>query len=169
MGLFKTQPEPEKNTQTLFEEPKKDPIPVPAPLPPKPRKETIIEKGITVAGRIFGEGAIQVGGCVEGEIHVEGSVFVAGSGCIKGPVEARTIRVAGSIEGNVVAHDRVRLEKTGSIIGDVTTASLVIEDGGRLNGRSTMEKLPDNPVEDIDTMLDDDLLFGQNDGGIVVD
>lgn len=168
MGLFKTQSEPEKNPQTLFEEPKKDPVPVPAPLPPKPRKETIIEKGITVAGKIFGEGAIQVGGCVEGEINVEGSVFVAVSGLIKGPVVARTIRVAGSIEGSVAARDRVRLEKTGSIIGDVTTASLIIEEGGRLNGRSTMETA-DNPVEDIDTMLDNDLLFRQSDDDPIVD
>ena len=29
-------------------------------------------------------------------------------------------------------------EKTGSLEGDMTTPALVVEDGGRLNGRSTM-------------------------------
>ena len=33
---------------------------------------------------------------------------------------------------------RALVEKTGSLDGDVTTISLVVEDGGRFNGRSNM-------------------------------
>ena len=53
----------------------------------------------------------------------------------------------------------MRLEKTGQVLGDVSTASLVVEDGGRLNGRSTMlEAAPPEPVSAGTT--DGDLKFG---------
>ena len=60
------------------------------------------------------------------------------TGMVKGPVEADVIRIAGQVEGNLVSHDHVQLERTGTINGDVTTVSFVIENGGRLNGRTTM-------------------------------
>ena len=34
--------------------------------------------------------------------------------------------------------DHIQLERTGTINGDVTTVSFVIENGGRLNGRTPM-------------------------------
>jgi len=68
-------------------------------------------------------------------------LIVTPPGAIKGPVEADVIRIAGTVEGNIIAHDHLRLEKTGAVEGDVATVSFVIEDGGRLNGRTTMVKM----------------------------
>lgn len=106
--------------------------------PPKPRTSTVITEGVTLTGRLCGEGSLQVEGTVEGEIELKGSVAVSVTGLVKGPIAADVVRVAGTVEGNISARDHLRLEKTGQIRGDVSTASLVVEDGGRLNGRSTM-------------------------------
>jgi len=57
------------------------------------------------------------------------------------------VQVAGSVQGNVCARDHLRLERSGTIEGDVSTVSFVIEDGGRLNGRSTMLQPPEEPVK----------------------
>ena len=81
---------------------------------------------------------VQIEGTVEGEVNLKGYVIVTPTGRVKGPVEADVIRVAGQVEGNLVSHDHVQLERTGTINGDVTTVSFVIENGGRLNGRTTM-------------------------------
>lgn len=105
---------------------------------PKPRASTVITEGVMLIGRLYGEGSLQVEGTVEGEIELEGSVSVSASGLVKGPVTADIVRVAGRVEGDISARDHLRLEKTGQVQGDVSTASLVVEDGGRLNGRSTM-------------------------------
>ena len=59
---------------------------------------------------------------------------------IRGPVAADVVRVAGRVEGNVSAREHMRLESSGSLDGDVKTASLVVEDGGILNGRCTTVK-----------------------------
>lgn len=128
-----------------------------APGLPKP-SSTVVAGGVTITGTIKGEGVVQVEGVVEGEIVLTGAVVVASSGLIRGPVAADVVRVAGRIEGSVTARDHLRLEHSGQMEGDVTTASLVVEDGGRLNGRSSMIKAPDSDLGDISPV--DDLQFG---------
>jgi len=115
-------------------------VPVEEQLPdlPEPPSSTVIASGATVAGTMKGEGIIRVEGTVEGEIDLKGAVIVTPGGLVKGPVTADVIRVAGRIEGAVSARDHLFIEKTGSLQGDFTTVSLVVEDGGRLNGAASM-------------------------------
>ena len=118
------------------------------PSLPNPLSSTVIATGVTLTGTLEGEGVVQVEGAVKGEINLKGSVIVTPTGVVKGPIMADVIQVAGCVEGNAVARDHVCLEKTGSLEGDVTTPSLVVQDGGRLNGRSNMVKeLPGSPAD----------------------
>lgn len=130
MGLFGRQ---SKEEEILVPEDYED-----LPTLPEPPKSTVIAAGASVSGTLRGEGIIQVEGTVEGEIELKGAVIVAPTGLVKGPVTADVLRIAGRIEGSVCAKERLLLQKTGSIEGDITTPSLEVEDGGRLNGRSTM-------------------------------
>lgn len=114
---------------------------------PSPLSTTIIAKGVTMSGKLHGEGIIQVEGTVDGEIDLTGAVIVKETGLIKGPVTADTIRVAGCVEGDVVARDHMFLEKSGTLSGDVTTISLVVEDGGRLNGSASMPSPQGGPSQ----------------------
>ena len=100
---------------------------------PEPRNNTVIAKDVLISGKLSGEG----------EINLKGYAIVTPTGRVKGPIEADVIRVAGRVEGNLISHDHVQLERTGTINGDVTTVSFVIENGGRLNGRTTM--VPEQP------------------------
>ena len=135
MGLFgKQQRIEDANDNTL------EATPVQEALPdlPEPPSSTVVASGATIIGTMKGEGIIQVEGVVEGEIDLKGAVIVAPTGLVKGPVTADVIRVAGRIEGEVNARDHLFIERTGSLQGDFTTVSLVVEDGGRLNGKATM-------------------------------
>ena len=135
MGFFGTQKaEPPMEVAPI---PKEEPATPPAPAR---AGSTVIAQGITFTGTLRGEGVVQVEGVVEGEFELTGAVIVAESGVVRGPISADVVRVAGRIEGNVHAREHMRLEPTGSVDGDVTTASLVVEDGGSLNGRCTTVK-----------------------------
>ncbi len=103
---------------------------------------------------------MQVEGVIEGQVEMTGSIIVTTTGIVKGPIVADVVRVAGRVEGNVTAKNHLRLEKHGNLVGDVTTGSLVVEDGGCLNGRCEMIK----PPEDENSAPDqpDDLQFGSN-------
>lgn len=162
MGLFGNQPKQEVKTVPPVEVETEEPFEE-FPSLPKPRTNTTIAKEITVSGTISGEGVVQVEGVIEGEVNLKGSVIVTTTGMIKGPISADVIRVAGNIVGSVSAKDHLRLEKTGSLEGDVTTASLVVEDGGHLNGRTTMVKQAPGPMPSPDSVpAPEDLKFGPN-------
>ena len=130
MGFFGMQKveQPQAEVPAL---PKEEPASAPAP---SRAGSTVIAQGITFTGTLRGEGV------VEGEFAMTGAVIVAESGLIRGPVAADVVRVAGRVEGNVSAREHMRLESSGSLDGDVKTASLVVEDGGILNGRCTTVK-----------------------------
>lgn len=133
MGLFGTPPRQETVAPPAFEEEE-----VFDELPPLPKAQsTIIAQGITVTGVIRGEGTVLVEGRLEGEIDMKGGVTVAASGMVQGPITADAVRVAGDVQGNITAREHLCLERTGSIHGDVSTCSLVVENG-RLDGSSTM-------------------------------
>ena len=155
MGFFST---PKTDTQMSVisdSERQQESLPSPAKI-----SSTVITQGVTVEGTIRGEGVVQVEGVVEGEFSMVGAVIVSDTGLVRGPVSADVVRVAGRVEGNVVAREHMRLEQTGTLIGDVATASLVVEDGGCLNGRSTMTKAPE-PDPELRTVQDlGDLQFG---------
>ena len=128
--------------------------------PPQKVASTLITQGVTIKGTVEGEGVVQVEGVVEGEFSMVGAVIVADTGVVRGPITADVVRVAGKVEGNVTAREHMRLEQPGTLIGDVATASLVVEDGGCLNGRSTMTKAPDPEAELQDVQPVGDLQFG---------
>ena len=155
MGFFST---PKTDTQMSVisdSERQQESLPSPAKI-----SSTVITQGVTVKGTIRGEGVVQVEGVVEGEFSMVGAVIVSDTGLVRGPVSADVVRVAGRVEGNVVAREHMRLEQTGTLIGDVATASLVVEDGGCLHGRSTMTKAPE-PDPELRTVQDlGDLQFG---------
>ena len=155
MGFFST-PKVEQQSPVVVEgERPQESLP-----PPQKMSSTLITEGITIKGTVEGEGVVQVEGTVIGEFSMVGAIIVADSGLVKGPISADVVRIAGRVEGNIIAREHLRLENTGALIGDVATASLVVEDGGCLNGRSTMMKPPE-PEEDLkDVRPVGDLQFG---------
>ena len=151
----------------FFNSQKEMPLPVMAEeskpqesLPPAKLASTLITQGVTIKGTIQGEGVVQVEGVVEGEFHMVGAVIVSDTGLVRGPISADVVRVAGRVEGDVTAREHMRLEQTGTLIGDVATASLVVEDRGCLNGRSTMTRAPEPDPELRDIQAPDTLQFG---------
>ena len=112
----------------------------------QPADTTIILKSAAISGRLCGTGSVLVEGTVTGGIRVDGTVTVAGTGVVKGPIEAEAVCVAGSVTGDITARTTVRLEMTGSITGSVTMRSFIIEDGGCFDGQSHMTASGAEPV-----------------------
>ncbi len=50
-------------------------------------------------------------------------------------IQAGDVVVLGKVVGNVVARGRVDIKKDGSIIGDISSARISIEDGAHFKGR----------------------------------
>lgn len=95
----------------------------------------VVSAGLRIKGEISGKEDILVDGLVEGPIQLgDGILTVGATGKITADVVAREVIVYGKVEGNVAARDRIEIKKEGSIVGNLKTARIIIEDGANLKG-----------------------------------
>ena len=47
--------------------------------------------------------------------------------------------IGGSVEGTITASERVEIQATASVLGDIITRTIVVAEGGRINGTVRME------------------------------
>ena len=99
---------------------------------------TIIGKGVSIRAAHFTCSdceSIRIDGTVGGDIDVDGVLIISESGHVDGNVNANFVRVAGRVTGNVNCRNALHLAATADVMGDVRTASLIIDDGAILLGR----------------------------------
>lgn len=102
--------------------------------------ETIIGKGSKIDGKIYITGSLRVEGRIEGEVKAGGDIFVGEEGLIVASVQARNIVIAGEVQGNVDALEKLEIVPTGKLFGDIVISKLVIEDGATFKGKSEARK-----------------------------
>jgi len=103
-----------------------------------PGEPTRLGAGARFEGRITGDTDVTVEGSLDGEIRLRRDVTVAQGGSVKGSIEARRVRIAGTVEGNVQGQDVVEILPSGRLIGDVVSPSMVIADGAFFKGSVEM-------------------------------
>jgi cytoskeletal protein CcmA (bactofilin family) len=109
---------------------------------------------LEIKGRISGEEDLQVDGKVEGPINMQGQKLIAGpSSQLHSEITAREIIVYGKVHGNVRAQDRVEIKRDGSVIGDITTTRISIEEGAYFKGRIEIERSKTLATADADAAL----------------
>ncbi len=99
------------------------------------RRGSTIASGIRIKGQVVGGEDLVVNGVVEGPIRLEGGKLTIGEqGKVSGDASAASMEVRGSITGDVVAKDRIEIRASGSIIGDLVTPRIIIDDGAYYKG-----------------------------------
>jgi cytoskeletal protein CcmA (bactofilin family) len=99
-----------------------------------------IGNGARIRGRIHGDGDLIIEGQVEGDVALRGDLTIAAGGSVSSEVvEARTVTVAGSLEGELTATGAVRLSASARVRGNVRGAAVVMDDGARFTGRLDCE------------------------------
>jgi cytoskeletal protein CcmA (bactofilin family) len=94
-----------------------------------------IGKSVVIRGELTGNEDLYLDGDIEGTIDLRDHKLVIGpNGKIKASITARELVVHGRLEGNVAATDRVELKKSCTLIGDVGTQRIMIEDGAFFKG-----------------------------------
>lgn len=102
---------------------------------------TIIASGTTVAGDLECGGVLKVEGTIEGSVRRARQVMLAREGSIHGSVSAHEVVVGGVIDGNVTASDRLELQSSAVVNGDIVTKSIVVMEGARINGTVKMTEI----------------------------
>ena len=90
---------------------------------------TIVGKGSTLEGTFNINSSLRVDGNIKGRLTVGDSLTVGKEGVIEADIETKKATVAGKIIGTLKASERVVLESSSTLQGDLKTKFLVIEEG----------------------------------------
>src|SRR6202046_4450376 len=97
-----------------------------------------------VKGEITGNEDLHIDGTVEGLVHLEDrKLTIAASAKVTADIIAREVAVFGNVKGNLRARDRIEIKKDGSVVGDLTTARIMSEDGAYFKGSIEIDKTGD--------------------------
>ena len=99
---------------------------------------TLLAKGVVLKGEIHVEGTVRIDGRLDGEIQTKGHVIIGEDGLVQGTITAATVVSSGRIKAKVTANERVQLLKTSTLIGEVLTPILIMEEGAKLQGTTDM-------------------------------
>lgn len=95
---------------------------------------TIIGKDATFKGELTYDGAAQILGKVEGTINAKGKLSVAEGAHCKASIKASEVAVLGHVEGDIEAADRIDLQASGVLHGDIVAARMSMADGASFVG-----------------------------------
>ena len=108
---------------------------------PKTGEFAHIGKSVVIKGELSGSEDLYVDGVVEGTIQLQGNNLVIGpNGQVRASLHAKGVTVQGKLEGNIRASDKVELRKAASVIGDVATQRIAIEEGAYLKGKVDIQR-----------------------------
>jgi len=100
------------------------------------RSSARLGASLEIKGQITGAEDLQIDGKVDGPISLNGHELTVGSTAVlHSEIHAGEVIVSGKVVGNVYARGRVDIKKDGSIVGDISSARISIEDGAHFKGR----------------------------------
>lgn len=99
---------------------------------------SILSSGVKVEGKLYSEGNMRIDGKVFGDVTVNGNLTLGDGSSIEGEVKAMNVTLSGTVKGTVEANEKVILESSASLFGDLTAKILVVEAGAKFDGKSNM-------------------------------
>jgi cytoskeletal protein CcmA (bactofilin family) len=98
-----------------------------------------LDQGCEVNGKLTFEGPIRIDGMIEGEINGHDSITIGKTAVINAKIKAVSIIVAGTVNGDLNASQRIELQPSAKVSGSLTAPKLVILEGAAFEGSCTMQ------------------------------
>jgi cytoskeletal protein CcmA (bactofilin family) len=95
---------------------------------------TYVAASTKIVGSISGKGAYVFCGTVEGDCDIDGPLTLAEGGRWKGILKATDIVVAGVVEGDVAAKQRVEILGSARVTGSLSGHSIAVAEGAIIEG-----------------------------------
>jgi cytoskeletal protein CcmA (bactofilin family) len=100
-----------------------------------------IGKSIAIKGDLTGNEDMVIEGKVEGKVELPNNQLTIGeNGTVRAEISAKSVVVVGRVSGNIHGVERVEIQGTGVVDGDVSAPRLMVAEGAVLNGSIKMTK-----------------------------
>lgn len=99
------------------------------------RFASVLGTDAMVRGALSGGGDYIILGRVEGDSDLDSTVVLERGGTWQGRLQARSVIIAGTLEGEAVAAERVELMPSARVRGDIYAPSVAIAEGAVFEGQ----------------------------------
>jgi cytoskeletal protein CcmA (bactofilin family) len=117
-----------------------------SPTPANATDRTIIARPSIFEGRITGSGEIIVNGLVKGTINTSGPVKIADQGRVEATIHGKLVVVAGTVAADITADEKIELEASARVDGNITAPRILIKDGATFKGQVNMKDPDSRPA-----------------------
>jgi cytoskeletal protein CcmA (bactofilin family) len=118
------------------------------------RTTSYLGPGLQIKGEITGNEDLKLDSRVEGLVSIGGFRLTVGPGAhLNADIVAREALISGEVNGDISAADRIEIMKSASIVGDITTGKIIIEEGAYFNGGVEVGSNTAQIGTDLDTLL----------------
>jgi cytoskeletal protein CcmA (bactofilin family) len=100
---------------------------------------TIVGAAAKLEGTVVSAGSLRIDGQVKGQIQADGEVTLSSQSQVEADIRAQNVSIAGRFKGNIVVKGKAHLARGGRIEGNITSKTLVVEEGGVFHGQSLMD------------------------------
>jgi cytoskeletal protein CcmA (bactofilin family) len=101
---------------------------------------TIVGTGARLEGNVVSAGNLRIDGQVKGQINADGDVVLSPQSQVEADIRSQNVSVAGRFKGNILVKGKAHLARGGRIDGNITSKTLVVEEGGIFHGQSIMDQ-----------------------------
>jgi cytoskeletal protein CcmA (bactofilin family) len=98
---------------------------------------------MSIVGDIYSEEDLSIDGHVRGKLEIRNSRLTVGpKGKAESNVKAREVIILGSVQGDVEASSKITIRKQGSLVGNIKTTGIVIDDDAYFKGSIDIVRTP---------------------------
>lgn len=103
------------------------------------KRMATIGQSIIFKGELSGDEDLEIEGQVDGTVNLQNHQLTVGAnGRLKAEITAKSIIVVGQVIGNLTATERIEIQATGVVEGDLRAPRLNVQEGAVLNGSIDM-------------------------------
>ena len=110
---------------------------------------SLVDRHSAFDGNFRSQRDLRVEGDLKGNVTCEGTLFVSEGATIAATVEAEHVTVAGELTGEIRSRGRLQILPSGRVRANVTTGSLVIQEGAIYEGQLEMAGIERSAVRPV--------------------
>ena len=95
---------------------------------------TTIGKSLILDGELRGTDGLSVQGIVKVKIEIDNAITVEKGAILKADIKAKDVQIAGEVKGNINASGNVHYMEDCTVVGNTSTARILIADGASIKG-----------------------------------
>jgi cytoskeletal protein CcmA (bactofilin family) len=105
-----------------------------------PGNKTALHATARITGTVSGAGDLFLEGEVNGDITVDGLLFIGENGSVQGKIAAGNMVLAGHVQGQITVKEKIEIRESGHIQGNIVCMKIAIAEGAYLDGEVHTQK-----------------------------